>query len=150
MRDLAETVAVSRAEIIQRAMSMPEFLTDPRKTGANENHAVRIITLLRDDRFLNGRSAGARLGEAFVFARPIIIAVSAEFGFCHHLLQIGVREMPEHGRLAEISLERAFAVNSVDMLAQPGIVAHEIPQALPADLEQFSIADGENGRRARH
>src|SRR5207247_57412 len=128
VRDLAKSVTVPRTQVVQGAMTVPKLLAHARETGANENHAVRVIALLRNDRLLNRWTARAGLSQPSVLAGPVVIAIGAKLGLRHHFSQISVREAAEHRRLAQVSLEGAFAVNLVDVQPQLAVVPHQVAQ----------------------
>ena len=67
MRNLFEPVELSSAEVIQRAMTVSEFLTHPHEAAPDQNNAVWIIPFFGDGPFQFSLATGLRLRQPFVF-----------------------------------------------------------------------------------
>src|SRR6266550_1897748 len=106
-------------------MTVPEFLTYPHKAAPDQNDAVWIIPFLGDGPFQFSLATGLRLGQPFVFPRPIVVSISAKLRACYHLLQGLIRQAAENWQLAEGHAKSSLAVNGIHLVPQGLIRAHD-------------------------
>src|SRR5688572_30711131 len=78
VRDFVKAEALSRADIVERALAAAEFMAHTRKAGADEDHAVGVVALGGDDRLLF-RAHTPGLCQALVVTGPVIVAVGRKF-----------------------------------------------------------------------
>src|SRR5467141_883617 len=77
MRCLAKPEKLACPDVIQGALTAAELLAHPRKSCPEQNHPIRVIAFLDDDRFFF-RKYAARLRQALVIAGPVVVAPSGE------------------------------------------------------------------------
>ena len=135
--DLVEPVHLPFPQVAHGPASVLVALQDPREAGADEDEPVRVVPLLGDDGLARQALLGAPVGDRPVRGVPVEVPERLERRLLRDTVDVFRGKPPEEGRLLQVDPQAARAVELVDVPLDLRRAASQLPETLPADLEEL-------------